>query len=240
MLVALPSQAATVYLQLFPLTGEVRLENRAATPFSFIFYSIDSTNTALDPTKWTSIADTYDASGNGFIDPTHEWNKLSTTSSELAEGAILPGAIGMLPPYRSIGLGRIWNPNTVPVDYLSAQVKQPDGSDADVTKELAIDGNYAHDNIVDQTDYSFWTNSFGSTTFPYADGNHNGIVDAADYVIWRKNLGAHLVGMGLGQASGGGGLAAAAVPEPGSVMLMLVAGGALASTICFRRRRLAQ
>jgi hypothetical protein len=220
---SLQSQAANVYFELYPLTGELRLENRAATPFSFVFYSIDSTSAVLDPSKWTSISDTYDLSGNKFIDATHDWNKISATSAQLAEG-VVPGSGGTLLPFRSIGLGRAWNPNTVPIDYLNIHVKQPNGTDADVSKVLMVDGDYAFDGIVDQTDFAFWSINFGSTE-PTSDGNHNGIVDAADYTIWRDNLGAHRGNFSLGQASALGGLAA--VPEPSGVMLALLAGGAL-------------
>jgi PEP-CTERM motif len=235
---ALSDPPPTVYLELFPLTGEVRLENRAATPFNFIFYSIDSTNSALDPSKWTSIADNYDASGNGFIDPTHEWSKFPATSSELAEG-VVPGTGGTLLPFRSIGLGRIWIPNTMPVDFLSVQVKLPDGSDATVTKTLAIDGDYLPNLTVDQQDLTAWSILYGNTNTTLADGNHNGVIDAADYVVWRQNLGAHYVGMSLGQASGGG-LAAAAVPEPSSMTLALLASCGFGWAVRVRRRRVVQ
>ena len=231
---AVESRAADVFFELYPLTGELRLENRSANPFSFVFYSIDSTNMALDPSKWTSISDNYDLSGNKFIDATHDWNKISSTSSQLAEG-VVPGTGGTLLPFRSIGLGRVWNPNTMPVDYLDIHVKKSDGSDADVFKTLMVDGDYDTSLSVDQQDFTFWSIPFGSTTLPTSDGNHNGIVDAADYTIWRDNLGKHIVNFSLGGASGGLAGVAAAVPEPSGLMLALVASGAIVSRV--RRRR---
>ena len=72
-------QAPDVKLFLFPLTGEVRIANDGSTDLTFVFYSLSSPSGALNGTNgvWTSIADTYDASGNGFIDATHEWTELT-------------------------------------------------------------------------------------------------------------------------------------------------------------------
>jgi hypothetical protein len=224
----LQSHAATVDLQLYPLTGEVRLANLTATPFSFIFYEIDSSNMALDPTKWIPIAGNYDVNGNGFIDPTHAWNAVPGTTSQLVETAIAPGSLGTLPPFRSISLGRIWKSNTVPIDYLGTPiVKLPDGTDATVVKDLVLDGDYTANGVVNQFDYLAWIMRFGQTDSPSTDGNHNGIVDIADYTIWRDHLGQSLTGFSLGQGNGAGALSAAGVPEPSSAILALLAAGAL-------------
>ena len=62
--------AAAVEVQLYPLTGEVRLFNPDPTDFEFVFYELKSDVNSFEgvPANWTSIADTYDASGNGFVD----------------------------------------------------------------------------------------------------------------------------------------------------------------------------
>src|SRR5215216_4747243 len=77
--------ADTLDAQLFPLTGEVRFHNPNAFAVPFVYYSITSITNhvgALNPTnpQWHSISDYYDASGNGFIDPIHDWTKLSATT----------------------------------------------------------------------------------------------------------------------------------------------------------------
>lgn len=59
---------------------------------------------------------------------------------------------------------------------------------------LTVAGDYSGNDIVGPEDYGLWSQSFGSTSALYADGNNNGVVDAADYVVWRKNLGSTLPG----------------------------------------------
>lgn len=74
------------------------------------------------------------------------------------------------------------------------------------------------------------------------DYNGNGVVDAADYVVWRNGgspdssqAGYALWRTNFGRTSGGGSIASAgAVPEPASVLLVSLAGFALA--IAGRRR----
>src|SRR5436190_6987426 len=89
--------ADTLDAQVFPLTGEVRFHNPNGTAVPFVYYSITSITNhagALNPTnpQWQSITDYYDASGNGFIDPTNNWTKLASTSTELTEGVFIgPG-----------------------------------------------------------------------------------------------------------------------------------------------------
>jgi PEP-CTERM motif len=82
-----------------------------------------------------------------------------------------------------------------------------------------IAGDYDGNGVVDENDFLYWRNTFGSRRYLAADGNNDGIVDAADYTIWRDNY-----------LSGGSG--AAAVPEPGSLSLLALAGllGSVART----------
>ena len=108
--------ADTLEVRVFPLTGEVQLHNANATAVPFVYYSVKSSTNhvgALNPTlpQWHSISDFYDASGNGFIDASHEWTKLPSITTDLAEGLLAgPGTTGSLPALRSITLGSIWNP----------------------------------------------------------------------------------------------------------------------------------
>ena len=71
LVVSAPCCAADLDALLFPLTGEIRFHNGSASPVPFVYYSIASSSNALNSSSlvWKSITDTYDVSGNGFIDP---------------------------------------------------------------------------------------------------------------------------------------------------------------------------
>jgi hypothetical protein len=235
---------ATIAVQLFPYTGEIRLGNPSAQPLPFVYYSLSSDGGALDgdPEAWKSITSTYDAPnpptpGNGFIDPTHGWTEISSTSMELTEGAFT-GPGGVLPPFRAISLGNIWDPDAVPVPDIVAQVVQADEQDATILLQLAIDGNYNGDNMVDDLDYQLWQAAYGASgsIFSYwADGNLDGIVDSADYTIWRNNLGLTVPTFaGFGEGPTALSIAASAVPEPGAALLATLA--AVLALACYRSR----
>jgi hypothetical protein len=233
------SWAANLTLQLYPLTGEMRLLNSGSTPIPFIFYEIASPSGGLNSANgvWTSISDTFDASGNGFIDSTSNWTELPLNTTKLAEGVVV-GPGGSLLPYRSIGLGRVWNPNiATPASIIPTFVQSQGQNAIPMDKTLVVDGDYTTvDLSVDQQDYAVWSLLYGATNFPMADGNHDGVVNAADYTVWRDNLGAHYVGSGLGNASGGGALAASAVPEPTGVSLALLGSSGALGGWMFKRR----
>jgi len=199
----LPARATDVFAQLFPLTGEIRLVNREALSQSIIFYSISSDGGALDGSgAWKSISDFYDASGNGLIDPSTDWFELSDDSLQLAEG-VFTGPGGNLPATRAISLGHIWNPDAVPFPDLVFDIRDSNDQLLDVTVELAIDGDYFTDQVVDDFDYDFWRAHFGSIGNLLADGNLDGVVDAADYVVWRRNYGLEVPVPPFGSGSGG-------------------------------------
>ncbi len=233
----------SVSLQLFPLTGEVRIANDDPSDFTFVAYTLDSPSGALNGTSgvWKSIADTYDASGNGFIDATHQWSELTPDAgahaTSLSEGSIpYPG--GVFPANRSLSLGTIWNPSVVsPPDVkLTIYFSEVDNAIYDGVQE--VDGDYFRDGDVDVFDYNFWKAFYGSTSANFADGNLDGIVDAADYTIWRNNLGLSVPGSGSGESGlASAGLSGAVVPEPGGIILGLLACvGCLAHRRPFRRR----
>ena len=51
-------------------------------------------------------------------------------------------------------------------------------------------GDYDHNDVVDNRDYSVWQQTFGQTGVSLdADGNGDGTVDAGDYLVWRANIG---------------------------------------------------
>jgi hypothetical protein len=233
---ALSAYASPLYAQLFPFTGEVRLLNRSAVPAPFTYYSITSASGALDGSNevWRSVAEYYDQSGSGLIDPAHEWFKLAAQSTELTEG-VFTGPGGSLPATRAVSLGTIWNPLASPFPDLSFDVLDPFGQPIGVTLELAIAGDYTGDGVVDQADYVLWRRDFGSTTSLLADGNLNGVVDTGDFLIWRQNYGSVVPLPPYVAVPGSGSLAALnAVPEPGAAA-MAIAGVAFL-TLGARRR----
>jgi hypothetical protein len=225
---------ATLYAQLFPHTGEVRLRNKDTTPVSLVFYSINSAGNALNssPSVWRSVESFYDVSGNGFVDPNGEWVIIEAQSNQLTEGA-LDADGGRLAGQQSISLGQIWNPNA-PVPALTFEARELDESPIAVVTELTVSGDYFVDGVVNQLDYGVWRQSFGSTTMLDADGNLDGVVNTADYIIWRNNFGlqANMVSQGAAIPA----LSPAAVPEPSAALLLASVCG-LYSTIRFRRRR---
>jgi hypothetical protein len=241
-LLALPACALPLTVQLFPLTGEIQLRNEFATPFDFTFYSITSNSGALNgsPGVWKSISDNYDVSGNGFIDPANNWNKLAGSANELSEG-VVPGPGGSLAPMRAISLGNVWNPNAVPDHDLVVEILDSNNVLADITIETALAGDYSGNRIVDNIDYIIWRQFFGSTTILLADGNLNGEIDAADYVLWRDNLGKNI--LGFGEGGGASLVVGTTVPEPSTAALFMLALGvsALAAVPprgrCARNRR---
>jgi hypothetical protein len=228
-----PAIAATLFAQLFPKTGEIRLQNRdALLPTSLVFYSITSASGALNgsPGVWRSITRTYDAPfgltpGNGFVDPNGEWIEISSAARQLAEGALDANG-GMIPSQRSISLGRIWNPNVTSSPDLVFAATALNGQPIDVSAIYALDGDYLPDGVVNAFDYQLWRQFYGSTSVLLADGNLNGIVDAADYTVWRNNLGMSVPSLAIGAlatAARPALAASAAIPEPASKLLLLSA-----------------
>jgi hypothetical protein len=230
--------AANLDAVLFPLTGEVQLRNNSGSPVPFVYYSITSPSGSLNinPVFWKSISDNYDVSGNGFIDPSFNWTKLSATSTELTEGAF-SGPGGSLAAFRSVSLGQIWNPALYPSNDLTFSVLQANMTPVVVTEHYAIAGDYNSDGTVNAADYALWRANFGSTTILGADGNLNGVVDAADYTVWRNNLGLSLAA-GAGSSLIGGALLspAGAVPEPAELLLAM-SGAFAALNVRVRARR---
>jgi hypothetical protein len=200
-----------------------------------VFYSIRSASNALSssPSIWRSIETFYDVSGNGFVDPNGEWAVIEALSSELTEGSLdMDG--GSLAAQQAVSLGRIWNPNAVPVLDLVFEARELNEQPITIVTELTVSGDYFVDGIVNQLDYSVWRQNFGSTTMLDADGNLNGTVDAADYAIWRKNLGriATVVIPGASLAA----LSPAPVPEPSAISLFFEGCGAYVISRARRRR----
>jgi len=239
-------QAPGVKLFLFPHTGEIRIANDDLTSFTFVAYTLSSPSGALNGTDgiWKSIADTYDASGNGFIDPTNEWAEFTpdagTHAISLSEGTFAtPGSV--FPANRSLSLGKIWDPNRTPTPDVTLKVYFSDIVESNYNGIRAVDGDYLRDGQVNVFDYAYWKASFGATPavpgFNAVDGNLDGIINAADYTIWRNNLGLSVPRSGSGEAGlAAMGLSATVVPEPAGIFLGLLAFVGCLSRRFWRRR----
>jgi fibronectin-binding autotransporter adhesin len=79
-----------------------------------------------------------------------------------------------------------------------------------------VAGDYNGNGVVDMADYVLWRNGGPLQN----EGSTVGTVDASDYDFWRAHFG-NTSGSGSSLGSG------SAVPEPGSLMLLLVAAGAI-------------
>jgi hypothetical protein len=232
LLAAAPARAVDLYAQLFPLTGEVRILNKDTSPVPFVFYSITSPSAALTSSSpiWKSITENYDAPvgatpGSGLVDSNGEWIKFPSTATGLFEGA-LDADGGNIPARRAVSLGNIWNPYATPFPDLVFDF-QTDTESIPVTVELALDGDYSANQVVDSADYVLWRHYAGVMMDYAADGDVDGDVDLDDYLVWQHNYGLTLPlpPYVLGGGSGGG--IAGGVPEPASAALVLLAAGAI-------------
>jgi hypothetical protein len=95
-----------------------------------------------------------------------------------------------------------------------------DGSDYDFTFQLTplppVPGDYNGDHVVDAADYVLYRKTYHSTTNLAADGNHDGLVNEVDYQIWRQRYG--------NPFTPGAGSLFTSIPEPGTLLLLCVAG----------------
>jgi hypothetical protein len=229
------TSSQTLRARVYPFTGEIRLSNPDFADLPINFYEIFYDDVPGLPTGglnsangvWLSIDDTYDVSGNGFIDSVNEWIELPGNTKHLAEAQFDDG--GILPGQRSISLGEIWNPAIVEADDLTIRFGQPGQvNPTEIAAELSIDGDYDENGTVDELDYQEWKDAFVSASFvDRADGNIDGAVDAADFTIWRDNFGLNLASLNLGAGASGGGnvLGGNVAPEPASGWLVFAAGG---------------
>jgi hypothetical protein len=232
-----PAQATDLYAQLFPLTGEVRLLNKSGSPIPFVVYTIDSPSGALNGSNgiWKSITENYDrpfgpSPGDGSIDPNGDWLKLTSDDNQLAEGA-LDADGGGLQAFRAVSLGNIWDPHASAFPDLTFDIRN-DTQVIPVAIELALDGDYSSDHVVDHADFLVWRKYLASLTSWFADGDLDGVVDLDDYLVWEKNFGVTLPLPPY--AVFGGGSAAAAAPEPSTAAVIWFSAGLM---YAFRRRR---
>jgi hypothetical protein len=170
------------------------------------------TNTARIP--WATQLDT-------LGDP------LWSTAVGLATGAFAPGSTpgivsGAADVYTSIGtpssVGTITNVSGA--NFISHGLRVFAG----------VGGDYNGNGIVDAADYSVWRDHLGQPFQLLNEGPDSpGEVTQEDYDYWKANFGLGSPGPGGGSASGGtiGGPGSLPVPEPGTLVLLLGAGGML-------------
>jgi hypothetical protein len=87
-------------------------------------------------------------------------------------------------------------------------------------------GDYNMDMLVNDSDYTRWTQSYGTGSSgahdgPIGDGNYDEFIDAADYVVWRKFYGTSGPGSPVAELFGG----TPPVPEPGTLIMIAVGFG---------------
>jgi arabinan endo-1,5-alpha-L-arabinosidase len=82
---------------------------------------------------------------------------------------------------------------------------------------IGIPGDYNSDGAVDTADYVVWRDTLGSASDLRADGDGSLVVDANDFRIWRARY-------GTSAAPDTTAAAGSSIPEPGSWLLVLVAG----------------
>jgi hypothetical protein len=230
--VAASASAGTIELAVHGGTGQVWLHNSNAVPFGLVYYSISSAGGALNPSNgvWTSIADTYDVSGDGSVDPDNEWTELNPTAAMLAEGNIF-GAGGMLAVGQSVSLGVIWNPAAGMGD-LTGQVVDAGAGSQPVAMPVvyhSYDGDFDFDFDVDLADLGIWRFNFGTGTLHVqGDADLDGDVDGDDFLQWQRDA-TYVANAGVGAGTGASlsALSVSAVPEPATAWLLCAGAGVL-------------
>lgn len=219
--------------------GSLTLRNNAS-PVTIAGYSILSNTGALYPGQWTSIADTYDVSGDGSVDNNDEWVKLTANASRSDLGEFEPDGDGaVIGAGQSISLGDVWiqNPTedivvdllladgsvlTLPIQYTG------NGDNAFSFGDLDFDGDFDVDDFRNE-----FVPGFGADTaalslaekYQAGDFNQDDVVDEFDFLIYNAAY--------LDANPGAAALSFSSVPEPGAVTLL--ASGAL--VWAWRRRR---
>jgi hypothetical protein len=148
---------------------------------------------------------------------------LWSTAVSLATGAFAPGSTpgivgGAAEVYTSLGTSSIVG-NTANIsgtNFVSHGLRLIEG----------IGGDYNGNGIVDAADYSVWRDHLGQAFQLLNEGPDTpGEVTAEDYDFWKANFGLGSPGSASGGTTGGPG--SLSVPEPGSLVLLLGAGGML-------------
>jgi hypothetical protein len=221
--------------------GSLTFTNNSS-PITIVGYSILSKIGALKPANWTSIADTYDLSGNHSVDPNDDWLKLTNTALRTDLSEFEPDGDGAtLAMGQSITFGNVWIQN--PTEDVSMQLLLSDGTVLPVSMLYSGNG----DNRFDFGDLDFdgdfdvadftgkFVPGFGANTsalsaaekYQAGDFNEDNVVDEYDFLIYNEAY--------LAANPGAGSLSFGMVPEPG--IAALLAASLLAGALVRRRSR---
>ena len=202
-------------------TGGAEIVNEASEAISFDYYRVDSPGNSLDPAGWDSLSDQgIDAIGG---DPGQSWEEFDpgvVSASLLGELFVLGDTT--LEPGESVSLGAAFtttDPRDLEFNFARAG-RNLERSIVRYVTGTGLRGDYNGNDTVDAADFTVWRDTLGSTTDLRADGNEDGVINQIDYNIWSGNFGKTASGTNV-------------VPEPGSAILLLLAGGCL----CVVRRR---
>lgn len=218
---------SALVLQVDTATGAMTLKNNggSAQAVPLDAYQISSSAGSLNP-AWTGLGGLAgfpegNGSGNG-------WETGGGSDSNLLVEAYLTGGsavnIGA-----SLPLGTGYNP-AVNVQDLKFQYSYDNGIMTEGIIEYVSTGiaaDFDGNGVVDGNDFLRWQRGYGTAsgaTKGQGDADNNGAVNAADLAIWKETFGA-----------GASSAASAAVPEPSA--FALVAVGAAAWGVGFRRRK---
>jgi hypothetical protein len=110
-----------------------------------------------------------------------------------------------------------------------------------VVAGVAVEGDYNSNGVVDAADYTVWRDHLPDPNSPdppsqnfglspaEGDGNGDGFVTLEDFEYWKSRF--------LASGVGAGEVVAALVPEPGSALLLTVAGVGCLVSARFRQVR---
>jgi hypothetical protein len=215
------------------LTGVVTLANDSGSGFDIDSYEILSPSSSLDPAGWSSLQQ-QDFEGNGAPGTGNGWEVAGGVGADqLIESYLLGSSV--FSDGASVSLGQAFDHDKIGVQqdlqFLYHEVGTGGFLRTGLVEyvQIAVDGDYNQNGIVDAADYTVWRNTLGSTTDHRADGDGNGTVQQADYTYWKSRFG--------NTSGSGSGSSAAAVPEPGTLGLLglLAIALVLGSRCCDKR-----
>jgi hypothetical protein len=198
------------------VTGQTALVNRAGAPLTFDYYRLESDESAIDVSGWTSL-DEQNVDAVGAAEG-ESWDKLGQPYADLITEAFVLGAT-TLAPGESLDLGHAFDPSVRGLGAdgelsfrFALQGKPLRSGVVNYITPDPLSGDYNGDSTVDAADYTVWRDALG-TSIAAADGDGDGMVDHDDYVIWKWSF---------GNSAEGGGAVSKHVPEPSAATLLLM------------------